>query len=918
MDKKKNTVKVSLAFEIENKLKHAEEILIANKELTFQIAEKQKQVDELLIANKKLTFLNTDQLVLFASIVNSSDDAMLSKTLDGIITSWNYGAEKIFGYSADEIIGKNILTLYPPQLQQEEADIIKKIQNYETINQHETWRVRKDGSSFHASLTISPITNFEGNIIGVSKILRDITERKKNELLQQDSNNNYKYLFDNNPFPLLIFDFETLKIIDCNIECLMLYCYSREEFLQLTIKDIRPEEDIEKIIGATKNESTYGEIHKNVWRHLKKNGELMNVEVTGHLLNYNNRRCSLAFINDITERKIAEEKLSKATDTLRNALNDTNKIMDSSLDIICVVDNEGCFVKVSAACEAIWGYKPEELIGKPLINYVYNIDNEKTQITADVVMSGKSIKHFENRYIRKDGSLVPMEWTARWDENDKVRYGVARDMTARKKTVEKIKESEAKLAASQSVAKIGSWETNLINFDVIWSDETCRIFGIDNCLPHTSHENFLKFVHPDDQEKVDNAFAASFTSDLLNSIEHRIIAADGIVKEVEERWHIATDENGKPILALGTVQDITERKKAEEQLVHEKYRLSLILEGTNAGTWEWNIERGETIFNERWAEIIGYTLEELSPVSIDTWIRFTHPDDLKLSGELLEKHFKGALDYYEYEARMKHKEGHWVWVLDRGKVHKWNEVGEPLLMSGTHQDITERKLAEAQIIKTTEQLRQLTNHLQTIREDERKRIAREIHDELGQQLTAIKMDTVWIDKQIPAETVAVKNKLQNMLELLDGSHQSVRKILNELRPAALDDDGLLEALQWQGRQFTESTGIPVHFKTNLESSNLTNENTTCIFRAYQESLTNIMRYANASVVVSSVNSSNESIIFTVEDDGKGFDTALSETKKRFGLLGMKERVISLNGKFDLISSPGKGTKIVIHLPYKNI
>jgi len=143
-----------------------------------------------------------------------------------------------------------------------------------------------------------------------------------------------------------------------------------------------------------------------------------------------------------------------------------------------------------------------------------------------------------------------------------------------------------------------------------------------------------------------------------------------------------------------------QRDRAQEALASEKQRIAYILQGTNAGTWEWNVQTGETVFNERWAKIIGYTLEEISPVSIDTWTKYTHPDDLKMSGKLLEKHFNGELDYYEYETRMRHKNGDWIWVLDRGKVATWTGDGKPLLMSGTHLNITASKLAEAALRKS--------------------------------------------------------------------------------------------------------------------------------------------------------------------------------------------------------------------------
>jgi len=164
-----------------------------------------------------------------------------------------------------------------------------------------------------------------------------------------------------------------------------------------------------------------------------------------------------------------------------------------------------------------------------------------------------------------------------------------------------------------------------------------------------------------------------------------------------EYWSYPQVLNGGVSGAVVTFIDITKRKQAEQALATERQRLSYILEGTNVGTWEWNVQTGETIFNERWAEIIGYTLAEIAPVSIDTWMKFSHPDDFEVSRDLLAKHFNKVLSYYECEVRMRHKNGSWIWVLDRGKVATWTSDGKPLVMCGTHQDITERKLAEEKI-----------------------------------------------------------------------------------------------------------------------------------------------------------------------------------------------------------------------------
>ena len=123
-------------------------------------------------------------------------------------------------------------------------------------------------------------------------------------------------------------------------------------------------------------------------------------------------------------------------------------------------------------------------------------------------------------------------------------------------------------------------------------------------------------------------------------------------------------------------------------------RLAGILEGTHVGTWEWNVQTGETVFNETWAEFLGYTLAELAPINIKTWGDLCHPDDLKMSADLLRRHFAGELSYYDCECRMRHKDGRWIWVLDRGRIVTRTADGQPLLMFGTHADITERKQVE--------------------------------------------------------------------------------------------------------------------------------------------------------------------------------------------------------------------------------
>ncbi|MDO9256106.1 MAG: PAS domain S-box protein [Bacteroidales bacterium] len=182
--------------------------------------------------------------------------------------------------------------------------------------------------------------------------------------------------------------------------------------------------------------------------------------------------------------------------------------------------------------------------------------------------------------------------------------------------------------------------------------------------------------------------------------ELTFVRSDGSIFPTEIVSTIFSDPTGQ-LHSNIFFQDISKRKLAEEALQHEQWRLQSIIEGTNLGTWEWNVQTGKTIFNEQWAQLTGYSLKELQHLNISAWEKYTHPDDLKQSRELLLKHFSGELPYYDTECRMKHRDGQWVWVHDRGQVITRTADGKPLMMFGTRTDITERKQAE-QALKESE------------------------------------------------------------------------------------------------------------------------------------------------------------------------------------------------------------------------
>lgn len=223
------------------------------------------------------------------------------------------------------------------------------------------------------------------------------------------------------------------------------------------------------------------------------------------------------------------------------------------------------------------------------------------------------------------------------------------------------------------------------------------------CLGYTAGEvigrDSTDFLTPESAQYAKSVvLPAFFGAGRCDNIEYQMLHKDGHVVEVRLSATLERDDEQKPLWSVAVLEDVTAQKRAEQRLMRSRDRMQSILDGTNVGTWEWNVKTGETRFNDRWAEIIGYQLHELMPVSIETWTGVTHPDDLANSFELIEKHFRGEADFYDCDCRVRHRDGHWVWVRDRGRVAEWDKDGNPVWMMGTHTDITERRAADEALL----------------------------------------------------------------------------------------------------------------------------------------------------------------------------------------------------------------------------
>ncbi|MFT3680752.1 MAG: CHASE3 domain-containing protein [Ferruginibacter sp.] len=382
-------------------------------------------------------------------------------------------------------------------------------------------------------------------------------------------------------------------------------------------------------------------------------------------------------------------------------------------------------------------------------------------------------------------------------------------------------------------------------------------------------------------------------------------------KNYFDRAEIALLEEatGDVSFALENFEREALRTQAEEATLKEKQLSDSIINTLPGVFYLYNKEGKFYRWNKNFETVTGYSGEEIAQMHP---LHFFDEDEKELLIEKIGNVFVTGEDSVQANFLIRSKQK--IPYFFTGKAITYE--GEECLM-GVGIDFSELVRAQEEIKQATEKLHQLTAHLQSVREEERKRIGREIHDELGQQLTAIKMDASWLEKKIAPDADILRNKLRNIIQLLDGSNQAIRRILSELRPSILDDQGLLEALTWLSKQFTDNTGIPVDFITSENKLRLPEPITTCVFRLYQEALTNVTKYSEATKVTTRVSLEDGLLNFSVEDDGKGFDVTAVQSKRSFGILGMRERVLSVNGDFRLIAAVGKGTKIAVQIPVKN-
>ncbi len=599
------------------------------------------------------------------------------------------------------------------------------------------------------------------------------------------------------------------------------------------------------------------------------------------------------YFKDITERKKSEIAIRESEQRFRS-------VVEQSLTGVYIISGD-YFTYVNPQFAAIFGYTHDEMLNNfKAIDVVYEPDRGLVSDVVEQRLKGTAVdSNYQFRGIKKDGTVINVEvFGAVVSQNGiPVTIGTLLDTTEKEKALRALAESENRLRTildtEPECVKIVDREGRLLDMN------PAGLAMIEaGSLRDVKGKNVINLVNQPHREDFANLHCEVFKGN-DGHLEFEITGLRGRQRWLETHAVPLKDSAGKIVSMLGVTRDITERKASEATLLKLQKDKESVLNRISDKMISLDTAWRYTFLND--AALEEHALGRDETLGRTIWD--VHPE---LKGTIFEKKYREAMQTKKAVEVESYYEPFKTWFFVKAYP---SDDGLTIF----YQDVNERKKTEEQVKNYTKKLRDLTVHLQTVREEERAALSRELHDELGQQLTAIKMDLSWMNSHLTSKDL-LPAKIEDAMALADNAVVTVRRINSELRPTVLDDLGLFAALGWQLKEFGRRFNLEVKLIIEINEPSFDQHQSIGIFRIFQESLTNIGRHAKATKVVARVSQSEGKMELTVEDNGVGFERNTYGNLKSFGILGMTERAMMMNGVLMVDSVPGKGTKVCLTVP----
>jgi PAS domain S-box-containing protein len=965
-----------------------------------------------------------------AAIVESSDDAIIATDLHATVTSWNKGAERLFGYSASEAIGKSISIVSTADNLNDVQEIRMKIMNGEAVKHYETVRRKKDGTHVEISLTVSPIVDAQGRIVGASGIARDITLRKlaerelskTNERLnltmeagriggwEWDIKSGRSFWFGQKPAhlgtsaefrsgsPQRFWDRvhpedrgwlqEAVQTAMRNHTPLTLefrvvwpdgtvhWLRSQAQFVygtdgqaermlgvsaditegKLAEEALRKSEerfrlaaqtgrmysyewdpttdvivrsgDVCGVLGPTGESSlTRSQLiasvhpddramfttcltertpeHPDVqmsYRLLHPDGSVRWVEKTAHAFFDEQGRMvrMVGMVADITERK-------RTADAIREGEMQYRRMVETTNEGVWLLDSALHTSYVNRQMAEMLGYQPEEMVGRSVFDFYFPEDVEpKNQVLSRRRQGVREL--IEERLRRKDGSelWVRLAATPVFKDNGEFDGALAMesDITEEKRAKEALRKSEERFRLAAQAGKMFAYEWDVASDVIVPSPEAAHILGIDEAVQITG-QRMQEKVHPDDRERLAAAVAALSPQNPCLQVSYRMVRSDGRVIWLDRNSRAHFDEQGKTLRVVGMVTDITERKLAEEALRESEERFRLAAQAGKMYAYEWDVTTDVLVRSSEYVKILGVT--EPQRFTREQFLDKIHPDDrAKFLATIAGLDPDNPTREVTYRVLL--PGGALVWLKNNGRAF-FDAEGRMLRVIGMVTDVTDQKLAE-------EALASVSRRLIQAQEQERARIARELHDDINQRLAMLAIDLEKAQEDHPDLSSEVRTRMHELKQRTDEISTDVQALSHELHSSKLEYLGLVGGMRSWCKEFGERQKLEIDFK-NHEVPSPPEEISLCLFRVLQEALNNAVKHSGARRIDVQLEGDSGEIHLIVSESGRGFDTEVAKRGRGLGLTSMQQRVRLVNGTIVIESKPMKGTTIHVRVPFES-
>lgn len=864
---------------------------------------------------------NEEQLQLLSRQLNEANDAIYTSNAARVITSWNRGAERLYGFSAEEAIGKDVNDLLQTDMSSIDIDLAIKKLNADDYWAGELQRKTKSGREIYIHSSTTTVRDHDGKVNGYISVNIDITERKTMEEQLRKFNEDLEGEVKRKTGELTNM-FERVTDAFIAIDKDFTYRYVNKRAGELVNRD--PASLIGKKLVDEYPFIVNTELYTAFFEAMATQQPMIiseyyseiNLVLENYI--YPSEDGLSIFIRDISAQKKTESELKTAHERL------LFHIENAPLGFV-EWDGDLMVKSWSRRAEEIFGWSEAIAQQHHGLEQCYYEDLPILKEATRQLMTGEVERNtIQHRNYTKDGRIIWCEWF-----NSVIRDGdgkvitilsLVQDITERKYSEERIKKA---LSEKQELADRVSTILNTLPANIALLDEQGVIMEVNDAWKNFHSGNGL--VNKDYGVGTDYLAIALSVQEPGNKDGKAVVR--GILGVLSGRLQdytfeysdgAGTDKKWFRLIVTPLYQkeragvvimhiDITEQKISEEELRLSEQKYKLLFESNPMPMWMRSVDNLNIIdVNGAACVAYGYTKNEFLQLH---HADLRHPDEV----ESFINEFQLDMPHPVNRGIWKHrkKDNSFIDVEIFAQDIVYNHQKVRLILA---KDVTEKLKAEEQLKNSYQEIRRLASYLQNVREEERKNIAREIHDQLGQQLTVMKMDISWLEKRVAGNDKMTIDKMNELRNITDDTINLVRRIASDLRPGLLDDMGLVAAMEWQLEDFQKRSGVATKLVGMEDEPELGPAAKTNLFRIVQESLTNIARYAFAKNVIVSLEQTENQLILSIKDDGVGFDKEKTASVRTLGILGMRERTAMMGGNYAIISTPGRGTTVVVTVP----